>query len=101
MPDLLFLSQRLPYPPTKGEKIRAFHDLRYLARWYDIHLGCLIDDPDDLQYVDTLRPMCRDIHVARVNRRVGRVASLRGLLTGEALSVAYFRDRGLAAGCAV
>jgi sugar transferase (PEP-CTERM/EpsH1 system associated) len=96
MPDLLFLSQRLPYPPTKGEKIRAFHDLRYLARWYDIHLGCLIDDPDDLQYVDTLRPMCRDIHVAQVNRRIGRLASLRGLLTGEALSVAYFRDRGLA-----
>jgi sugar transferase (PEP-CTERM/EpsH1 system associated) len=95
MPDLLFLSQRLPYPPTKGEKIRAFHDLRYLAQWYDIHLGCLIDDPDDLQFVDTLRPMCRDIHVAKVNRRIGRLASLRGLLTGEALSVTYFRDRGL------
>ena len=55
MPDLLFLAQRLPYPPTKGEKIRAFHDLKYLAQWYDIHLGCLIDDPDDLQYIDTLR----------------------------------------------
>jgi polysaccharide biosynthesis protein PslH len=96
MPDLLFLAQRLPYPPTKGEKIRAFHDLKYLAQWYDIHLGCLIDDPDDLPYVDTLRGICRDIHVARVRRRLGRVTSLRGLLTGEALSVSYFRDRGLA-----
>jgi len=95
MPDLLFLAQRLPYPPTKGEKIRAFHDLKYLAQWYDIHLGCLIDDPDDLQYVDTLRPLCRDMYVARVNRRVGRIACLRGLLTEEALSVTYFRDRGL------
>jgi polysaccharide biosynthesis protein PslH len=94
--DLLFLAQRLPYPPTKGEKIRAFHDLKYLARWYDIHLGCLVDDPDDLQYVDTVRAMCRDIHVAEASRRVGRLASLRGLLTGEALSVTYFRDRGLA-----
>jgi sugar transferase (PEP-CTERM/EpsH1 system associated) len=97
MPDLLFLAQRLPFPPTKGEKIRAFHDLKYLAQWYDIHLGCLIDDPDDLQYVDALRPMCRDIHVARVNRRFGRIASLRGLLTNEALSVTYFRNRGLTA----
>ena len=97
IPDLLFLAQRLPYPPTKGEKIRAFHDLKYLAQWYNIHLGCLIDDPDDLRYVDTLRQMCKDIHVARVDRRIGRVGSLRGLLTGEALSVRYFRDRGLAA----
>ena len=96
MPDLLFLAQRLPYPPTKGEKIRAFHDLKYLAQWYDIHLGCLVDDPEDMAYVDTLRPMCRDIHVGRVNRRLGRVTCLRGLLTGEALSVTYFRDRGLA-----
>jgi sugar transferase (PEP-CTERM/EpsH1 system associated) len=96
MPDLLFLAQRLPYPPAKGEKIRAFHDLKYLAQWYDIHLGCLVDDPEDMAYVDTLRPMCRDIHVGRVDRRIGRVTCLRGLLTGEALSVTYFRDRGLA-----
>ena len=96
MPDLLFLAQRLPYPPTKGEKIRAFHALKYLAQWYTIHLGCLIDDPEDMAYVDRLRPMCRDIHVARVDRRIGRVTCLRGLLTGEALSVTYFRDRGLA-----
>ena len=94
-PNLLFLAQRLPYPPTKGEKIRAFHDLKYLAQWYEIHLGCLIDDPNDLQYVDALRPMCRDIHVARISRRAARIASLRGLLTGEALSVTCFRDRGL------
>jgi sugar transferase (PEP-CTERM/EpsH1 system associated) len=96
LPDLLFLAQRLPYPPTKGEKIRAFHELRYLSQWYDIHLGCLIDDPDDMQYVETLRTLCRDIYVARISRRVGRVTCLRGLLTGEALSVSYFRDRGLA-----
>ena len=61
-----------------------------------MHLGCLIDDPDDLQHVDALRPLCSSIHVAQINRRIGRIACLRGLLTGEALSVTYFRDRGLA-----
>jgi polysaccharide biosynthesis protein PslH len=96
MPDLLFLAQRLPYPPTKGEKIRAFHELKYLSQWYDIHLGCLIDDPDDRQYIETIRPMCRDLHVAQINRRLRRVTCLRGLLTNQALSVTYFRDRGLA-----
>ncbi|HEY0183723.1 MAG TPA: glycosyl transferase, partial [Rhodopila sp.] len=96
MPDLLFLAQRLPYPPTKGEKIRAYHELKYLAQWYDIHLGCLIDDPEDVPYEDTLRPMCRDLYIARISRRLGRLSCLRGLWTGEALSVTYFRDRGLA-----
>ncbi len=95
-PPLLFLIQRLPFPPTKGDKIRAWKILAYLARWYDIHLGCLLDDPADEAHVATVRALCRDIHVARINPRLSRLTCLRGLLTGEALSVTYFHDRDLA-----
>jgi polysaccharide biosynthesis protein PslH len=95
MPDLLFLTQRLPYPPIKGEKIRPLQILKYLTQWYDIYLGCLIDDPSDAQHIDTIRAMCRDMHVATLNRRVAKLTCLRGLLTGESLSVTFFRDRGL------
>ena len=96
MPDLLFLTQRLPYPPIKGEKIRPWRILNYLARWYDIHLGCLIDDPADEAYIDTVRAVCRDIHVARIDPKIAKLTCTRGLLTGDALSVSFFRDRGLA-----
>lgn len=97
MPDLLYLAQRLPFPLNKGEKIRAYHDLKYLAQYYDIHLGCLIDDPADEPFIADIAKLCRDIHVARIDRRIGRIACLRGLLIGEGLSVTYFHDRGLAA----
>ncbi|WP_428486043.1 TIGR03087 family PEP-CTERM/XrtA system glycosyltransferase [Rhodopila sp.] len=96
MPSLLFLTQRLPYPPIKGEKIRPLQILKYLSQWYDVHLGCLIDDPADEPYIETIRALCQDIHVARLNRRLARLSCLRGLLTGESLSVTFFRDRGLA-----
>ena len=95
-PPLLFLIQRLPYPPTKGEKIRALRIFAYLAQWYEIHLGCLLDDPADAEHVETMRAMCASMHVAPLNRRVATLLCLRGLLTGEALSVTYFKDRGLA-----
>jgi sugar transferase (PEP-CTERM/EpsH1 system associated) len=97
MPDLLFLSQRLPFPPAKGEKIRAYHELTHFARHYDIHLGCLADDPADLDHAAALKPFCRDIHVAPLKPRRAKIACLTGLLTHEGLSVTYFRDRGLAA----
>lgn len=97
MPDLLFLTQRLPYPPIKGEKIRPLQILKYLTQWYDVHLGCLIDDPSDAQYIETVAAMCRDIHVATLNRKLAKLTCLRGLLTNESLSVTFFRDRGLAA----
>lgn len=97
MPDLLFLAQRLPYPPNKGEKIRAWHELRHLARHYDIHLGCLVDDPADLPHVAALAPYCRDVHAVPIDPRRARLSCLGGLLTGEGLSVTYFRHRALTA----
>jgi sugar transferase (PEP-CTERM/EpsH1 system associated) len=95
VPKLLFLTQRLPYPPIKGEKIRPLQILKYLTQWYDVYLGCLIDDPSDAQHIDTIRAMCRDVHVATLDRRVAKLTCLRGLLIGESLSVTFFRDRGL------
>ncbi len=97
MPSLLFLTQRIPYPPNKGEKIRAWHVLRHLGRSFDLHLGCLVDDPHDLEHVPMLRGLCADAYFARLDRRRAKVACLRGLLTGEPLSVVFYRDRGLAA----
>ena len=92
MPDLLFLTQRLPYPPIKGEKIRPLQILKYLVQRYDVHLGCFIDEVSDARHVDTICPMCRSIHVAPLKQKVAKLTCLRGFLTGEPLSVSFFRD---------
>jgi sugar transferase (PEP-CTERM/EpsH1 system associated) len=55
--DLLFLSHRIPFPPNKGDKIRAHAIITHLARHYKIHLACHIDDPDDLNHRATLEAM--------------------------------------------
>ncbi|MGE0418864.1 MAG: TIGR03087 family PEP-CTERM/XrtA system glycosyltransferase [Acetobacteraceae bacterium] len=94
-PNLLFLTQRLPYPPIKGEKIRPFQILSYLARSFTLDLGCLIDDPTDRQHFGPVQALCRDMHVAEIDRRIAKLTCLTGLLSGEALSVVFFRDRGL------
>jgi sugar transferase (PEP-CTERM/EpsH1 system associated) len=96
-PELLFLTQRIPYPPIKGEKIRPLQILRHLAKRYTVHLGSLIDDPDDWQHVKALQALCGETYFARLDPRVGKLACLRGLFTGEPLSKVYFYDRGLAA----
>jgi polysaccharide biosynthesis protein PslH len=94
-PDLLFLMQRLPYPLIKGEKTRNFKILNYLIKWYDVHFGCLIDDPEDFQHIDTVRALCKDMFTAPLNKKRAKLTCVSGLLTGEPLSVTFFRDRGL------
>ena len=96
MPPLLFLTQRIPYPPIKGEKIRAWHVLEHLTRSHDVHLGCLIDEPDDWQHVPALEAVCAGSHFARLDRRRAKLACMRGLLTGEPLSALFYWDSGLA-----
>jgi sugar transferase (PEP-CTERM/EpsH1 system associated) len=53
--NILFLSHRIPYPPDKGEKIRAFHMLAHLAKKHTVHVGAFVDDPADSAHAETLR----------------------------------------------
>jgi polysaccharide biosynthesis protein PslH len=49
MGDILFLAHRVPFPPDRGDKIRAFNVLRYLSRHKRVHLIAFADDPADLK----------------------------------------------------
>jgi sugar transferase (PEP-CTERM/EpsH1 system associated) len=92
---LLYLVHRLPYPPNKGDKVRSFNLMKHLARRHQIYLGTFIDDPADEVWLDEVRKYCVDMHVARLSPRTAKLRSLRGLLSGEALSLPYYRDAGL------
>jgi len=94
-PPLLYLVHRLPYPPNKGDKIASFNLLRFLAQRYSIYLGTFIDDPQDVDHVEVLEGSCTEICAPRIVPRLARLASLRGLFTGEALSLPFHRHRTL------
>ena len=95
MDGLLFLAHRIPFPPNKGDKIRSFHLLRHLSSRYAIHLGAFVDDPDDWQYQDALKPYCASIRLLPLHPGRAKLASLTGMLTGEALTLPYYRSRKL------
>jgi len=95
MKKLLYLVHRLPYPPNKGDKIASFNLLKFLASRYEIYLGCFIDDLIDWQYVDELKAYCQDTFVVGLNPKLSKILSLRGLLTGEPLSLPYYRNQAL------
>lgn len=97
MEDLLFLAHRIPYPPNKGDKIRSFHILRWLASRYRVHLGAFVDDPADFAHADTLRAYCASMQLRPLSPLHARLRSLSGLLTGDPLTNGYYRDRSLAA----
>ncbi|MBO0358989.1 glycosyltransferase [Hymenobacter sp. BT186] len=90
---LLVLLSRFPYPLDKGDKLRAYHQLRYLARHHEVCLFCLSDEDVPAAAYAVVQPLCAGgLHVQRLRRpgiaRNMALASLRGL----PLQVGYFYD---------
>lgn len=94
--NILYITHRIPYPPNKGEKIRAFHQLRQLAKKHAVHLACLVDDPEDLQHVSVLEQYCASVDVVYRSKVVSLLQATGALLTASPLSVASFYSRKLA-----
>lgn len=92
MAKILYLVHRMPYPPNKGDKVRSYHLLRHLAAQHQLFLGTFVDDPQDMAHVDTLRQWCADVKAVPLNPRSARLASLRGLLGRDALTLHYYRN---------
>jgi sugar transferase (PEP-CTERM/EpsH1 system associated) len=92
---VLFLGQRVPYPPDRGDKITTYHEIRHLARTHEVAVACLADGADDLKNVEGLRPFVSSIDAVPLSLRRARLRALAALATGTPLTVAYFNEREL------
>ncbi len=87
---VLYLCHRVPYPPNKGEKIRAFHQLIALSERHEVDLFTLADRRSDFDHQDALARYCRQVKIAGINPISSRLRSLPFLVTGVPLTVPYF-----------
>src|SRR5262249_28314847 len=96
-PEILYLVHRFPYPPNKGDRIRAFPLLKHLAEMAAVHLACLADEPVDAQAVHCLESLCARVAVVplrgpwRWARALGSVATCHTASEG-AFSTPALRD---------
>jgi sugar transferase (PEP-CTERM/EpsH1 system associated) len=95
---VVFLCQRVPWPPDRGDRITTWHFLQHLlARGAEVAVGCFQEEERDAEGVAFLAGRCREIVAPRLCRRRAKLTSLRGLLTGEALTLPFFRHPELTA----
>ena len=87
--SLLFLAHRVPFPPDRGDKIRSFHILQYLAQRTPVHLVAFADDDADFDppavFTDLLAS-CTIIPRAKSQKR----AAIEALATGKPVSLTAF-----------
>jgi|ABEF01.1.fsa_nt_gi sugar transferase (PEP-CTERM/EpsH1 system associated) len=79
MKDLLFLNLRFPFPPHRGDSIRAYNILRGLARQFRITLVTFYDDKRELEGLSALRDVCAEVRTVPRPRWGGRARAAKSL----------------------
>jgi sugar transferase (PEP-CTERM/EpsH1 system associated) len=89
--NLLYLAHRIPYPPNKGDKIRAFRQLEWLSRRHRVWCACFLDDPADVPAVAALRRICHECAVVPLSRSAAALRAAAALPAGKTMTTAYYR----------
>jgi sugar transferase (PEP-CTERM/EpsH1 system associated) len=90
---LLVLLSRFPHPLDKGDKLRAYYQLRYLAgQGHEVCLLALSDEAVTQAALAAVRPFCRGgLHVHYLGRPTQACGLAQALATaGRPLQVGYF-----------
>jgi polysaccharide biosynthesis protein PslH len=89
---ILYLAQRVPFPPHRGDKIATYHHIRHLARHHEVAVACLADGEEDLANVAGLESLVCSVDAVPVSRKRARMRALAALAAGTPLTLAYFNE---------
>lgn len=93
-PEILFLAHRLPFPPDRGDRIRAHHLLKALARMAPVHVGCFVDSEADRAAEPDLAALAES-HCTVTRAKPLALAGLEALLSHQPVSLTAFHSARL------
>jgi len=67
-PKLAVILSRFPYPLEKGDKLRAYYQIKELSKHYKITLFAMTESTVSPNDYDELAELCDKIHVYKLNR---------------------------------
>tara|TARA_R110002096_G_scaffold169779_7_gene341571 strand:+ start:13913 stop:15088 length:1176 start_codon:yes stop_codon:yes gene_type:complete len=82
---------RVPYPLEKGDKLRAFHQLKELSKRHEIYLCAVNVGRLNKEAIEKIKPYCKEIKIIQLNHYTILFNLIHGLLfTKLPLQITYF-----------
>ncbi len=95
MGDILFLAHRVPFPPNRGDKIRAHHLLRRLTQLGDVHVGCFSENEEDRRAISEIEAIAKSSCVVDRSKPLV-LAGVEAVLSSKPVSLTAFHSPRLA-----
>lgn len=86
---------RVPYPLEKGDKLRAFYQIKELATYHDLYVCALSDQPLHPEAEKNLLPFVKQLKIIRFTKTDIAARLLRNIISGKPFQVAYFYSKSV------
>ncbi len=89
---LLFLANRVPYPPYRGDKLKIYNLAKRLKGRHELHLVTFAQTEEDLGYKAELEKIFTEVHFVYLPKWKSAMQCLSGLWDSKPLQVLYFQS---------
>lgn len=92
---ILFIVSRFPYPLEKGDKLRAFYQLKELSKDYHVTLICTSDLPVSAEHLEIVNQYCSHIHIFNLSKPGLLFQLFTSFLSSKPFQVQYFYRKSI------
>ncbi len=90
--NILFLANRFPYPPFRGDKLKIFNLTKRLSKKHTLYLLTFYEDRDELDYLKELQPFFKEIELVYLPKWQSVLNGIPALFSRTPLQMAYFKS---------
>ena len=90
---LFVILSRVPFPLDKGDKLRAYHQLKVLSKKYEVYLACLTDEKFDEKVHAALSEISCSHQIYALNKFFIFWNLIKGLFSQKPFQVHYFYQK--------
>ena len=92
---LLVMVSRVPYPLEKGDKLRAYHQIKHLSKTHEVTLCCLSDEAVHPEARQALESICSRLEIYSLSRVGIGFSLMKALFTNKPFQVHYFYQKAI------
>jgi polysaccharide biosynthesis protein PslH len=95
--DVLYISHCVPWPPDKGDRIRAYHSVRALLEHHRVHLAALARSEEEAAARSDLRDKLASVRIEVLDLKRGAIRGFAGFAAGGCFTTAFHHNPALQA----
>jgi sugar transferase (PEP-CTERM/EpsH1 system associated) len=93
MKKLMVITSRFPYPLDKGDKLRAYHQIKELSKECEVHLVSLSNKNINKKDKSELEKLCETVSIYKLNKIQSVLSLFRAFFNKKPFQVALFYNK--------